>query len=265
MAPVTKRRLRSRTSGLVGPPPFTGFSDPVLSTVCPYPFLRPAAHISPTASLPFAPSPFAARSGGSANPVGLLSRGQRPDYPCRPVGERHRDQHLRLTCQHPGQPRIRDLAAPARVLDDRHGSRDQEASQVSLSHLRYPAQPRLAARGVLSRHEADPGREVAPVPEALHRRREGLEGQRGDRSDSRDRHQPRRLFVLARARPELPVESVDLVIELPDPPEEQPAQLDDRLRQAHSSRPRASRPAAGSGPCPAEQRRRTRRGDPGAH
>ena len=84
---------------------------------------------------------------------------------------------------------------------------------------------------MLSRREAEPGREVTAAPEALHRRCEGLQCQRGDRSDSRDRHQPRRLFALPRARPELPVESFDLLIELIDPPEQQPAQLDDRLRQ----------------------------------
>ncbi len=44
----------NRLSGLRGPSAHTGFSDPVLSTVCPYPFLRPAAHTSPTASLLFA-------------------------------------------------------------------------------------------------------------------------------------------------------------------------------------------------------------------
>ena len=33
-------------------------------------------------------------------------------------------------------------------------------------------------------HAAEPSREVAPTPEAVHRWREGLEGQRGDRSDS---------------------------------------------------------------------------------
>ena len=109
------------------------FSDPVLSTVCPLPrSLRPAAHTS--RQLPcFRFSPFAARSGGSANPVGLLSRGQRPDPPRRPVRERHRDQHLRLACQHPGQPRIRDLAAPARVPNNGHGSRDQEPPQIALA------------------------------------------------------------------------------------------------------------------------------------
>ena len=101
-----------------------------------------------------------------------------------------------------------------------------------MAHLRYPAQPRLAAGGVLPRHEAEPSREVAPAPEALHRRCEGLQCHRGDRSDSRDRHQARRLFVLPRARPELPRESFDLLIELVDPPEQQPSQLDDRLRQA---------------------------------
>ena len=98
---------------------------PVPASCCPH---------LPDSFFAFRFSPFAARSGGSANPVGLLSRGQRPDHPCRPVGERHRDHLLRLACQHPGQPRIRDLAAPDRVLDDRHGSRDQEASHSRLIH-----------------------------------------------------------------------------------------------------------------------------------
>ena len=119
----------NRTSGLPGPPPYTGFSDPVLSTVCPYSVPASCFPHLPDSFFAFRFSPFAARSGGSANPVGLLFRGQRPDHPRRPVGERHRDQHLRLTCQHPGQPRIRDLTAS----DDRHGPSDQEASQVSLA------------------------------------------------------------------------------------------------------------------------------------
>ena len=94
--------------------------------------LRPAAHTS-RQLLCFRFSPFAARSGGSANPVGLLSRCQRPDPPRRPVRERHRDQHLRLACQHPGQPRIRDLAAPARLPNNGHGSRDQEPPEIALA------------------------------------------------------------------------------------------------------------------------------------
>ena len=37
-------------------------------------------------------------------------------------------------------------AASSRLLDDRHGSRDQEPPEIPLAHLRYPAQPRLAPR-----------------------------------------------------------------------------------------------------------------------
>lgn len=52
-----------------------------------------------------------------------------------------------------------------------------------LAHLRYPVQPRLAPGGVLPRHETQPSRQLAPAPEALHRRRQGLDGLGGDRSD----------------------------------------------------------------------------------
>ena len=44
-----------------------------------------------------------------------------------------RDHLLRLACQHPGQPRIRDLAAPARVPNNGHGSRDQEPPEITLA------------------------------------------------------------------------------------------------------------------------------------
>ena len=47
-----------------------------------------------------------------------------------------------------------------------------------------------------------------------------------------DRHQVRRLFALPGTRPDLPVEPIDLLIEFIDPPEQQPAQFGDRLRQA---------------------------------
>ena len=107
-------------------------------------------------------------------------------------------------------------------------------------------------RRVLPRHQTEPGREVAAAPEALHRRRKRLERQRGDRPDARDRHQPRRLLALPRARPDLPdrpVGSFDLLVELVDPPGRQPSQLDDRLRQA--TVPRLENPGQMPDPGPA--------------
>ena len=47
-------------------------------------------------------SPFTARSGGGASPVGLLSRCQCPDLPRHLVGERHRDHLLWVTNDRPG-------------------------------------------------------------------------------------------------------------------------------------------------------------------
>ena len=106
----------------------------------------------PTASL-LRFTPFAVRSGGSANLVVLLFRRHRPAGACRPVGQRHRNQLLRLAWQHPAEPRVRCPADTARVLDNRYGSRDQRRPHVSLAHLRYPAQPRLAPGRVLPRYE----------------------------------------------------------------------------------------------------------------
>ena len=109
------------------------------------------------------------------NPAGLLLRRQRPDDARHP--ERNRDQHPRLACQHPGQPRVRRPGAP--VADDRHGAGDQKAPKIALAHLRYLAKPRLAPGRVLAWRE--PGCKVAPAPETLHRRRKGLESHRGNR------------------------------------------------------------------------------------
>ena len=49
--------------------------------------------------------------------------------------------------------------------------------------------------------DPEPGGEVAPAPEACHRRREGLYRRSADPPDPRDAHQAPRLFVLARSRP----------------------------------------------------------------
>ena len=55
---------------------------------------------------------------------------------------------------------------------------DQQTEDVLLAPLRQPAQPVLAARRVLLRHAAEPGREVAASPEATHVGRESLDRQR---------------------------------------------------------------------------------------
>ena len=124
------------------------------------------------------------------------------------------------------------------MADDRHGAGDQEAPKIALAHLRYPAEPRLAAGRVLERHEAEPGRKVAPAPEALHRRGEGLDSHRGDRTDPRGRHVPDRLLVLARASAELPFQGADLRVKTVDLLEQNAAQL--------ASRPGSPEPGSSS-------------------
>ena len=125
---------------------------------------------------------------------------------------------------------------------------DQEPPEVALTHLRYPAQPGLAARAVLARHQPEPGREVAPAAEALHRRREGLDRRRADRADARDRHQPRSLFVAPRVDADLLLQAGDLRIEGRDPLQQERAQLMHRRRKRRPRliglvrAPRARRP-----------------------
>ena len=89
------------------------FSRPRLVDRLPLPVLRPA-HI------PDGSPHIAALSGGGGSPVSLLFRHQRPDDARHSVGQCHRDEHLRLACQHPGEPGIRRHAAAGRVPDDSH-------------------------------------------------------------------------------------------------------------------------------------------------
>ena len=131
------------------------FSRSRLVDRLPLPVLRPAR-------IPGYPR-SATLSGGfeRGSPVDLPLRHQRPDDARHPVGQRHRDDHPRLARQHPGEPRIVRPAAPDRPANNRHGTRDQQQPKIALAHLRYLAQPRLAAGRVLARYEAEPGREVA--------------------------------------------------------------------------------------------------------
>ena len=117
------------------------------------------------------------------------------------------------------------------MLDNRHGASDQQPPEVPLAHLRYLAEPRLAAGRVLSRHEPEPGREVTATPEALHRRRKGLESHRGDRADPRYRHKASRLFVPSRANVKFLLQSDDLLAEACDLLKQKAAQLANLIRQ----------------------------------
>ena len=60
------------------------------------------SHLPGSSSAPVS-APFAVRSGGRANPAGLLPSGQHPDPPRHPVGEGRRDHLLRLAFRHPFQ------------------------------------------------------------------------------------------------------------------------------------------------------------------
>ena len=183
-------------------------------------------------------SPFAARSGGSRTRRSPFSR-PRPSAPScwrappRPIfGLRANIGSV--------------ISPPDRVLDDRHCSHDQEPPEIA-AHLRYPAQPRLAAGGMLPTRPSQ--------AEKSRPRRKLFGGAKACSAIAVIGPMPG--IVISRAvsshsrRPGVSGESVDQSSSSPiRPRSSRPSST--TASAGHSSRPRASRPAAGSGPCPAE-------------
>ena len=155
-------RVQNRANVLEGTGAVTGFLDPVSLTVCPY-------HATCSHSRRRRPGSCLLRRSAAAR--GSTRSSSSAPRRCAPSGwPAHGDQHARLARQHSSQPRVR--AAPRRPADCRHRAADQQPPEVA---LRYPAQLRLPAGRIL------PGqarREVSAAPEALQRRREGLDRHR---------------------------------------------------------------------------------------
>ena len=192
---------------------------------------------------------------GRRFPVDLLVPHQRPGDARDLIGRRHRDEHPRLARKHPGQPRSGGRTSPDGPAHHRHRTRDQQPPHVALAHLRCPAQQRLAARGVLPGDQPEPGGEVTTPPEALHRRREGLDRRRRNRPDPRNTHQAFRLLVRVSARAEPSLQLQDLRFEAGDLLKQNAAQFADRFGQPRIRTPNRRRQSR-------EVRRPLRRDDP---
>ena len=119
----------------------TGFPDPVSMTVCPY---------LSSDLLTFLPALFARlplRRPAPA-PGRLAFRHQCPGDTRHPVGQPPPQPAYEVCAPASGlamNPAARRAGSPAH---HRHRAYDQQPPHVALAHLRYPAQPRLAARGV---------------------------------------------------------------------------------------------------------------------
>ena len=205
-----------------------GCPDPVSRTVCPYPssglptFL-PALSVRPLLRREAPRRPYSASRPGDARYF---------------VGQRHRDEHTRLSRKHPGEPRTRRRTSPDSPAHHRHRTRDQQPPHVALAHLRCPLRPW---------NQPEPGGEVSAG---------SFLDRRGNRPDPRDAHQPPRLFVRVSARLEPSVQLQYLRFEAGDLLKQNPAQFPNRLGQARSrvsNRRRQSR----------EVRRPLRRDEPG--
>ncbi len=97
---------------------------------------------------------------------------------------------------------------------------------------------------MLSRREADPGREVAAFRERLHRRREGGDRRSGDRSYTRYRRQPPRGVVGACTSAQFGIQARDLAAQICDLGEKQARQI------SHGHRQRAVVPLDDRGEAP---------------
>ena len=105
----------NRTSGLAGPSPFPGFSDPVSRPFAPTPFVRPCRPTSPSASFPLSPlrrpwepgrPPFSCSAPRPAAPScwrGPPRRGG-ASSPCGPASRPATDPRSRRSASPSGRP-----------------------------------------------------------------------------------------------------------------------------------------------------------------
>ena len=120
--------------------------------------------IAPYCSLPSYAPTLPSRGGlcrHDGGPVDAAPGPERPDDPCRLVGQCHPDQHTRLASEKPAKPdpRLRHgICVP--LDDDGVDSEDEQSPERALSHLRRRPEAVLAAGRVLRRREAQPRREV---------------------------------------------------------------------------------------------------------
>src|SRR4051794_15902100 len=135
---------------------------------------------------------------------------QGPDDAGRLVGQGDGDQHPWLAGEHPRQPRPLRRAALTGPADHGAGTKDEQAADGPLTHLRDGPEPLLAAGRLLQRRQPQPGREVPPSAEALRRRHQGGDRGRGDRADAGDRHEPARHGISFRTLGKLRIELLEL-------------------------------------------------------
>ena len=98
-----------------------------------------------------------------------------------------------------GQARTHRVRPVVRPIAPQRRHRRSATVECRAGHLRGSAQPVLSPARVLSWGEADPGGEVSPLREGLHRRCEGGDRRRCHRAYSRDRCQPLCSIIRSRA------------------------------------------------------------------
>ena len=89
-------------------------------------------------------------------PVAFAAPDERPDDPRHPVGQGDGHHLHRLSLQHLPKP-VGPGSSAAPACDLRHGAEVEQASQVTVSSLRDPPEPLLAAARMGLRREPEPG------------------------------------------------------------------------------------------------------------
>lgn len=101
-------------------------------------------------------------------------------------------------------------------MHNRHRAYNQKPSDISLAHLRGAAKLLLASARVLSRDKAKPGCKIATTSECLHRRREGSDCHRANRSDPWHFLEPSHDIALFCFRCDTMIDVINLFVQLSD-------------------------------------------------
>ena len=92
------------------------------------------------------------------------------------VCQRNRSDEARLSSQHRLQPRPKRTRPTYCPPDYCHRSRNQQASDIPLTHLRCPPEPRPPSGRMLAWNQPQPRSEITPPPKGRHFRRKGFDG-----------------------------------------------------------------------------------------
>ena len=135
--------------------------------------------------------------------IALAPRHHGPGDAGRLVGQRYRDQLLRLSGDQGEEPRIGRCWIALGGPKPRGRAIDQQAAQVSIPHLGDPSQALVAAARPLQRCQPEPGGKLPARGELSRIADRGRQSAGGDEADTRNALEPPGNLVAAEPRHQL--------------------------------------------------------------